>query len=51
MTCWASFSMRLMLLPIYLQTLLDYPAFNRGLALSPRGVGSLATTPLAATYQ
>jgi MFS transporter, DHA2 family, multidrug resistance protein len=37
----------LVLLPIYLQTLLGYPAFNAGLALSPRGVGSLATTPLA----
>jgi len=37
----------LVLLPIYLQTLLGYPAFNAGMALSPRGVGSLATTPLA----
>ena len=37
----------LVLLPIYLQTLLGYPAFNAGLALSPRGLGSLATTPLA----
>ena len=37
----------LVLLPIYLQTLLGYPAFNAGLALSPRGIGSLATTPLA----
>ena len=37
----------LVLLPIYLQTLLGYPAYNAGLALSPRGVGSLATTPLA----
>ena len=37
----------LVLLPIYLQTLLGYPALNAGLALSPRGVGSLATTPLA----
>ncbi len=37
----------LVLLPIYLQTLLGYPAYNSGLALSPRGVGSLATTPLA----
>jgi len=35
------------LLPIYLQTLLGYPAYNAGLALSPRGVGALATTPLA----
>ncbi len=37
----------LVLLPIYLQTLLNYPAYNAGLALSPRGLGSLATTPLA----
>ena len=36
----------LVLLPIYLQTLLGYPAYNAGLALSPRGVGSLATMPL-----
>ena len=32
----------LVLLPIYLQTLLGYPALNAGLALSPRGLGSLA---------
>ena len=37
----------LVLLPIYLQTLLGYPAYEAGLALSPRGIGSLATTPLA----
>jgi len=37
----------LVLLPIYLQTLLGYPAYNAGLALSPRGIGSLATTPFA----
>ncbi|HUJ32617.1 MAG TPA: DHA2 family efflux MFS transporter permease subunit [Candidatus Acidoferrum sp.] len=37
----------LVLLPIYLQTLLGYPAYQAGLALSPRGIGSLATTPLA----
>ena len=36
----------LVLLPIYLQTLLGYPAYNAGLALSPRGVGSLLTTPV-----
>jgi len=36
----------LVLLPIYLQTLLGYPAFNAGLALSPRGIGSLATMPV-----
>jgi len=37
----------LVLLPIYLQTLLGYPAFDAGLALSPRGVGALLTTPVA----
>jgi len=36
----------LVLLPIYLQTLLGYPAYNAGLALSPRGIGSLATMPI-----
>jgi DHA2 family multidrug resistance protein len=36
----------LVLLPIYLQTLLGYSALEAGLALSPRGVGSLMTTPL-----
>jgi MFS transporter, DHA2 family, multidrug resistance protein len=37
----------LVLIPIYLQTLLGYPALNAGLAISPRGLGALATTPLA----
>jgi len=37
----------LVLLPIYLQLLLGYPAFNAGLALSPRGIGSLAVMPVA----
>ena len=36
----------LMLLPIYLQTLLNYPAFQAGLALSPRGIGALIFTPI-----
>ncbi|MFB3814157.1 MAG: DHA2 family efflux MFS transporter permease subunit [Terriglobales bacterium] len=36
----------LVLLPIYLQTLLGYPAYDAGLALSPRGLGSLVTSPL-----
>lgn len=36
----------LVLLPIYLQTLLGYPAYNSGLALSPRGLGSLAMMPV-----
>jgi len=33
-------------LPIFLQTLLGYPALQSGLALSPRGVGALCTTIL-----
>jgi DHA2 family multidrug resistance protein len=37
----------LVLLPIYVQTLLGYPAYQAGLALSPRGLGALLTTPLA----
>lgn len=37
----------LVLLPLYLQTLMGYPAYNSGLALSPRGVGALLFTPLA----
>jgi DHA2 family multidrug resistance protein len=36
----------LMLLPIFLQTLLGYPALQSGLALSPRGIGSLCTMPI-----
>lgn len=36
----------LVLIPIYLQTLLGYPAFQAGLALSPRGLGSLLVMPI-----
>ncbi len=36
----------LLLLPIYLQTLLGYPAYQSGLALSPRGLGALVMTPI-----
>ncbi len=36
----------LMLLPIFLQTLLGYPALQSGLALSPRGLGSLVMMPI-----
>jgi DHA2 family multidrug resistance protein len=36
----------LVLLPIYLETLLGYPAYVAGLALSPRGIGSLLMMPL-----
>jgi MFS transporter, DHA2 family, multidrug resistance protein len=36
----------LVLLPIFLQTLLGYPALQAGLALSPRGLGSLVMMPV-----
>ncbi len=36
----------LVLLPIYLQTLLGFPAYDAGLALSPRGIGSLVMMPV-----
>ncbi len=36
----------LILLPIYLQTLLGFPAYDAGLALTPRGIGSLLMIPL-----
>jgi len=37
----------LVLLPIFLQTLLGYPALEAGLAMAPRGVGSMLAMPLA----
>ena len=36
----------LVLLPIFLQTLMGYPALQAGIALSPRGVGSLLMMPI-----
>ncbi len=36
----------LVLMPIYLQTLMGYPAYDAGLAISPRGLGSLFTMPI-----
>lgn len=36
----------LVLLPLWLQTLLGYPSYQAGLALAPRGVGSLIGMPL-----
>jgi DHA2 family multidrug resistance protein len=36
----------LMLLPIFVQTMLGYPALQAGLALSPRGLGSLLMMPV-----
>ena len=35
----------LVLLPIWMQTLLGYPALQAGIALAPRGVGSFLTMP------
>lgn len=35
------------LLPLFLQTLLGYPAFDSGLAVSPRGIGSMASMIVA----
>ena len=34
------------LIPLFLQTLLGYPAMDSGLAMSPRGVGALMTMPV-----
>ncbi|HLK48850.1 MAG TPA: DHA2 family efflux MFS transporter permease subunit [Bryobacteraceae bacterium] len=39
----------LLLLPIFLQTLLGYPALNAGIAMAPRGLGSFLTMPLVGT--
>jgi DHA2 family multidrug resistance protein len=36
----------LVLLPLYLQTLLNYPAYQAGLATSPRGLGSFIAMPV-----
>jgi DHA2 family multidrug resistance protein len=35
------------LLPLFLQTLLGYPALDSGLAVSPRGIGSMAAMVIA----
>src|SRR5271157_479197 len=37
----------IVLLHLYFLTLMGYPAYNSGLALSPRGIGALLFTPLA----
>jgi DHA2 family multidrug resistance protein len=34
------------LIPLYLQTLMGYPALQSGLAVAPRGLGALLTMPL-----
>jgi DHA2 family multidrug resistance protein len=36
----------LILMPILLQTLMGYPSLQAGMAMAPRGLGSLAMTPL-----
>jgi DHA2 family multidrug resistance protein len=36
----------LLLVPIFLQTLLGYPALNAGIAMAPRGLGSFLMMPL-----
>ncbi len=36
----------LVLLPILLQTLLGFPALQAGIAMAPRGIGSLIATPI-----
>jgi DHA2 family multidrug resistance protein len=36
----------MMLLPVMLQTLLDYPSMQAGIAMAPRGMGSLVMMPI-----
>src|SRR5579872_916647 len=40
----------LVLLPIWMQTLLGYPALEAGMALAPRGIGSLIGMPLIGAF-
>ncbi len=39
----------MLLLPIFLQTLLGYPALDAGVAMAPRGLGSFLMMPLVGT--
>jgi DHA2 family multidrug resistance protein len=39
----------LLLVPVFLQTLLGYPALNAGIAMAPRGLGSFLMMPLVGT--
>jgi len=39
----------LLLLPVFLQTLLGYPALDAGLAMAPRGLGSFLMMPVVGT--
>jgi MFS transporter, DHA2 family, multidrug resistance protein len=40
----------LLLLPIFLQTLLGYPALNAGFAMAPRGLGSFLMMPIVGAF-
>ena len=39
----------MLLLPIFLQTLLGYPALDAGIAMAPRGLGSFLMMPVVGT--
>jgi DHA2 family multidrug resistance protein len=39
----------MLLVPIFLQTLLGYPALNAGIAMAPRGLGSFLMMPVVGT--
>ena len=39
----------LLLVPVFLQTLLGYPALNAGIAMAPRGLGSFLMMPVVGT--
>ncbi|MBZ5576048.1 MAG: DHA2 family efflux MFS transporter permease subunit [Acidobacteriia bacterium] len=39
----------ILLLPVFLQTLLGYPALDAGIAMAPRGLGSFLMMPLVGT--
>jgi DHA2 family multidrug resistance protein len=39
----------LLLLPVFLQTMLGYPALNAGIAMAPRGLGSFLMMPMVGT--
>jgi len=39
----------LLLVPVFLQTLLGYPALNAGVAMAPRGLGSFLMMPVVGT--
>ncbi len=39
----------MLLVPIFLQTLLGYPALQAGIAMAPRGLGSFLMMPVVGT--